>query len=601
MRKSMKVISILFSVLMGFSFAQEDTAALEKKTWDIYKADMPKDTVGATKALKRINKLYEMFKEIKTEYAPSAEDKARGYTLFEYSYMDDIYPNTVPEKESIKNTLHCYAAKGEKEIVVLGVYPLGDIDRLRVDAGDLVSAGGTTISAKSNIEVGYVKYDFETEAPGAWYCKGKYVINANETFAKKETPRLFYVTVAVPLDAAPGKYKGKLSVSGKTKNSEMELEVEVYDFAFEPFSDEYYFSAFTYTAANIDPKEMERYILNLKKHGMNLIHGGAGSILQFKNGAANFVPGDMEQNALLMKKHGFKKWIIEMTGLPNAFVDNLKCNYYDETFNKAYVDFLKQIKDKADKGGWPEIQIMYDEPREMDTDNPRPLARTYWDMENILKLHNEAGLPALPTYMGDEGGARFENKAKQALYWQQGSKNKYVMTHGWQPSEKLMKETVANGNTLYLYNCGYGRYQFGLLTAQLKAKGNVQFWYAGGNVFNTHAQFPKSYAAILPADGSEHIPVIRWLQSEEGVDDFRYIYTLEKAIEKAKDKKLPDVVAAANYLNSVKAFSFAKSTADGRDADTVGGEALKKYGKENMNKMRETLAKHISAVLKVSK
>jgi len=378
----------------------------------------------------------------------------------------------------------------------------------------------------------------------------------------------------------------------------MDLALEVLPMKLEPLSDEYYFSAFTYTDFSTpDQKGIEKTLQDLQKHSMNVMHGGFGGAIKVSSGGVDVDFTNIEKNMLLMKKYGCKKVIVELTGLPNTFVDKMGCKYYDAQFSKAYVGMLKSIKDRMDKGGWPEIQVMYDEPREFDSDNPRPLARTYWDMENIIRMHNESGLFALPTYMSGDGGPRFEDKTKQATYWEQGSKNKYVMTHGWAPSAKLMSETVKNGNTLYLYNCGYGRFPYGLLTYQLGAKGNVQFWYSSGNSLNSAAQFPTSYAVVTQLDGP-YISTLRWVRSEEGVTDFKYIYNLQKAIENAKDKKAAEVLAAQKYLDELKNVQFGKAAGSGRESETVGSDTLAKFGGNKLDEMRYKLAEFIIKIKK---
>jgi hypothetical protein len=339
---------------------------------------------------------------------------------------------------------------------------------------------------------------------------------------------------------------------------------------------------------------MEKILQDLVKRDMNVIHGGIGGCLKVDSGGATLDFTNMEKNALLMKKYGFKKWIIELTGLPNTFVDKMKCGYYDSAFNKAYKDMLKQIKDKADKGGWPEIQVMYDEPREEDSDNPRPLARTYWDMENLIKLHNEAGLQSLPTFMSDNGGKRHENKSLSADYFELCKLSKYSMTHGWDQSRRIMSTTVASGNTLYLYNCGYGRFPYGILTYKLGAKGNVQFWYSGGNKMDTAAQFPTSYAVVTSADGP-FIPVLRWLRSVEGVHDFWYIKMLERAVAGAGDKNSADVAAAKSLLEELKGAKLAASNADQTGSETLSSETLKSFAGTKLDtykyKMGQLIAK----------
>jgi hypothetical protein len=589
-----KRFAIIFTYFFAVSlFAQE--VDVEKKIWDIYSSDMPKDVVGTVKIMKKIGKIYEGVKKYDGKFEPSAVDKERGYSIFIKSYMDNIYPNMIPTKDEIRTSVSCYAALGEKEPVVVVVYPLEDMRSIKLIAGDLREEGGGIIP-KSNIEIGYIRYDYEPEGL-TWYCKGKYVMPFNETHGKKETPRAFLVTVVVPEEVKGGIYKGKLTVIGGRKNTDIDYIVEVLPFKFKPFTDEYYFGAFTYLSANTDPAWLEKIILDLKKYGMNIIHSNIRDVIKVTANDVKINFTNIEKHALLMKKYGFKKWIVEMTGLPNAFVDALGCKYYDERFNRAYKSMLKQIKDKMEEGGWPEIQIMYDEPREFDSDNQRPLARTYWDMENLLKLHNEVGLAALPTYMSDSGGKRFDDKGKEAEYWRLVPLSKYNMTHGWEKSKKIIEETVKYGKVLYLYNCGFGRYQFGLFTYQLNARGNVQFWYSGGNYFNTMAQFPTSYAVLTIKDGP-FVPVLRWIRSAEGVDDFRYIYTLEKLIEESKDKNSTDVLKAKDLLKEIKNFKFDKSSARGEESDTVSEKTLKKFSGFKLDEFRYRLAQSIIALNK---
>jgi len=589
MKKSLFILLLVF--FAAALFGQEDT---EKKAMAIFKADMPKDSYNALKLMKRINKIYEGFKNNTEQFTPGPADIARGFGLFEFSSSEDIYPNYVPPKKLCTSTLKAIAAPGEKRIAVLGVYPLEDIVSLRVKAGDLTGPNGKVLSGK-NIKINAVKYDYEPEGL-TWYCKGKYAIPANEITCLKETPRLFYIIAAVPEDAAAGQYKGKLTVTGGKKESGMEFIVEVRPLKFETIADEYYFGAFAYyDFTSPDTGKLEKILLEMQDRGMNIMHGKIFNAIKFKAGAAEVDFTNIEKNALLLKKFGHKRWILELTGLPNEVVDALGCRYYDEKFNKAYKSILTQLKDRMDKGGWPQIQFMYDEPREIDTDNYRPLARTYWDLENLYPLHSEVGIPALPSYERDDGGPRFEDKTKRALYWEQGSKIPLVMTHGISLSEKLTRESLKNGNMVYLYNDGYGRYQFGLQVFQFSAKGHIQFWYFSDNRLNTLAKYPVNFAVVLE-ENSPYIPTLRWLRSSEGVNDFRYIYTLQKKVEKAANKSAPEVLAAQKYLDTIKSFKFENDNGDVREADTVGANTLRKYSGEKLDEMRNKLAEHIIAL-----
>ncbi|OGF48950.1 MAG: hypothetical protein A2044_08265 [Candidatus Firestonebacteria bacterium GWA2_43_8] len=582
----MRKVLMFFSACLISTVVLSQDAELEKKVWGIYLADMPSGPVSTMKIWKRLGKAYETFYEEKETFVPDAADKERGYVLYKKASNDEVYPNIVPKKEEIKKGIGCFGSAGEQVQMMVLVYPLDDINILKVTSGDLTGPGNKTIP-KEKIEINYVKYDYEPEGL-EWRCKAKYVMPSNETFGKKRVPRPFWIMIRIPEDAEGGIYKGKLTVSTGKKPADFEYSVEVFPFKIENPGDDYYFSAFTYLRS-AGPETLERYIKELAKRDMNVIHGCGPDIVP----GAQIDFARMEQNASIMKKYGFKKWVIEMTGLPNAFVDKLKCKYYDAEFNKAYKSMLKQIKDRADQSGWPEIQVMYDEPREEDSDNPRPLARTYWDMENLLKLHNEVGLATVPVYMGDGGGKRHENPSLKANYFELCKLSKYNMTHGGGGgSKKIIEETLKAGNTLYLYNNGFGRFQFGILPYKLGAKGTLQFWFSSGNTLNTAEQFPTSYA-VVALDNGTFIPVLRWLRSVEGVHDFWYITMLENAIKKSGNKNSPDVIAGQKILNELKGVTLSESNADGRDSENVSLETLKRFTGEGLDNYRYKIAQLI--------
>ncbi len=586
------IVAILAIVFGSLLFAQDSDEALAKKCFNVYASDMPKGTVTSTKIMLKVGKIYEGVAEINDTFTPPPADIEKGFSLFSDNYNDDVYPNSVPRKGSLNSAAAGFAAPGEREPLVIGVYPLKNLKDITVSVSPLEGKNGAKIPA-GNILINYVKYDYEPQGV-SWYCKGKYLIEENKIHGLKETPRMFWLLVSVPENAAAGEYIGEATVTAGGETASIGLSVTVQPFSFEPFTDEYYFGAFTYLPFDLPEEAIEKYLIEMKKMRMNCMHGKLVGALKITPAGAVIDFSKVDKNMKLMTRYGIKIVMLEMTGLPNEFVDNMKCGYYDETFNKAYLAMLAQLKEKQEKGGWPTIQIMYDEPREVDTDNPRPHARTYWDIENLLKLHEKAGVAALPTYMSDDGGPRAEDHTKRATYWDLGGKSPCSMTHGWAPSAKLMKEVVKQGKTLYIYNNGYGRFQFGLLTFQLEAKGNVQFWYKSEDKLNTQAEFPTSYAVAGQKD--RDIPTLRWIRTEKGVDDFRYIYTLQKAIEKAKDKEAPAVKAAQDYLKGLKSITFDKPSVDGRQADTVGADTLKKFGGGKLDLMKMTLAKHINAV-----
>ncbi len=588
MRKSAIALAIL---LCSFILAFADDA--QEKSLAAFQNDMPKADVGNIKLMKRIGKIWEQFNEEPGSFTPSSEDLRKGYTIFTRRYDEYVYPNTLPKKEQITNRLKCSAAPGEYEPVMFLVYPHKDISEISVSCSGL-NLSGNKIIPDENISINYLKYDMEGDFR-TMICRNKWLL-PGACNAVAGVPRPFLVTVKVPEAAEAGDYSGKILLNLDGEKEEINLSVEVYPFRLASFGPENlftYYIYFTYT-----PEYLEKMCPDLRAHGANMFHMMFRDIfgLKFKDKEVTVDFSKAEKYMPVLQKHGFKTIILEITGLQLTIVDNLKCAFYDDTFNKAYAGALQQLKEKFEKEKWPDFYLYIDEVRDHDVDNFRPLGRAYKDVIQMSKLHREAGLKSLDIFMTDNGGARVDDPKLQANYWELLPWLDGVMTHGWMKSRKIMEEAQKQHKMLLFYNCGAARFTMGYLTYILGATGNSQVTYNGPAKVSTSSPYKSNTEGIVAVTPEGPVDTIRFEWMREGIDDYRYIHTLEEAMKQAGARCPAQLEEAKSVLSVLKKFKPGDSKASGAESEVLSEEDKSLFNGEKMDETRLKIAKCIIAI-----
>ena len=585
------VLALSFSLL---AFAQDD-AAIQEKTWTVFSNDMPKGAVSTIKIQKKAGKIYEENYEEKEKFTPSAEDIKRGYAVYIKYFGEKVYPNMVPHKDELRDTIALSAVPGQYETGYPLVYPLTNLSSIIVTTGDL-SCGDKKIPA-SAIEVNSVIYNFEPEGTG-WMCRAQYMIKGGKAQGYKEIPRPFTVTVHVPESASAGDYTGKIRISAEGKVVEIGLTVTVLPFKFESFTDDNVFFAFVYTSGSTDPNYVEKMVANMKAHGMTAFHTAVNpdNIYDFKSTPTKVKVEALDKLGQVLKKNGIKKWIIESHPGP-GIIQKLGCERYDKAFDAEYKNIIKQLKDAQEKNGWPQILMTYDEPREKEDDGTVGW-RAWNDISNYARLHNEVGLELLPTYMSDSGGKRSDDPSKEADYSSIAATCKYSCTHGWNGSKKIMDLASKQGKVLMLYNNGWSRLAFGLLVLKYGSSGQAQFWWEDGHIGLQASDRLRTFTAVVVTADQEFVETLGYNESREGIDDYKYVYTLKKLLERAKDKDSTAALQADRVIKEVTSIKFADSNARGDEAWTTSPFAVEKY---NGKALTEYRLKVITAILELKK
>ncbi len=166
------------------------------------------------------------YKEIpfeETAPAPtlSANEKQQGFMIFHRPAMEPVYPNTYPQATERITELSAFATLGEFEPLTFSIYPIRDLKNLHVTVSDLKSAKGDVLK-KTEIDVrlitywniGYPFYTSHSTYRRVPELLEKVTVHSSPAF---ECQR-WWLTVHVPEKSVPGIYKGEITVSDDSAN-----------------------------------------------------------------------------------------------------------------------------------------------------------------------------------------------------------------------------------------------------------------------------------------------------------------------------------------------------------------------------------------------
>jgi len=157
--------------------------------------------------------------------------RALGFIPFARAWGRGVYPNTIPSAEERGAPLESFATPGESEPLVFGLRVLGSgVSGLRVTAGGLVNIDTAGVITPDSIDVGVVEY-FRVrwgegsgarawrwhpvriwpweQYPGSPFCSAD---TSGLLWIRPNTAQHFWLTVHTPSDAVPGDYSGSVFV-----------------------------------------------------------------------------------------------------------------------------------------------------------------------------------------------------------------------------------------------------------------------------------------------------------------------------------------------------------------------------------------------------
>ncbi len=465
---------------------------------------------------------------------------------------DYLAPQTVKIKPlggEPSTVARMFAAPGEYESVSFAVRPDESVAEMFINAGPLVGARGTIPAERVRVRSveGFHggELDILMDLGGPW----------NMPALRRE---LFWVTVHVPEDAAPGKYKGRITVTSKGKpigGLDVELEVLPIELEEPPFA-----LGFNYSNPH-DAQVMAVHLRDMREHGMTTVAPLSGFHLPIFDEDTSELGEFIEA----YKAAGFTKPIYFVT--PATLCSALAgFGPVDSAmFQRAYLRTMRLLQAEVEKHGVPVIFSIADELTNKALPGIRfgeklaklcfeelPDICTASDMNGYLEVVTMAPYLNIAAFNNGWDGIDGHNKGRRLV-------NRQFLT----------QELPKTGAIPWFVNTGRGRFPFGFFFWKMTkygVRGKVEWYY---NLQN------NARGSVVRTRGTTVWPTLTYERSREGVDDLKYMCKLESLIARAKDtgKARAEARRAEDLVQRIAAAII-----DNWTAYTQGGEEFPPEG-----------------------
>jgi len=499
-------------------------------------------------------------KKVLPEMTP--EDNKHGYILFAKHYMEDVTPRTIPLGYEKDPSLKIFASLGEYEPVTFSLYAIRDLDGVNVLATDLMDEKGNKIG-KENIDIRSLRC-FKIETGNKQYKIIPHTLERkNGLKIKQNETQTFWVTLRIPEQAIGGRYQGKVLIetSGETTR-ELSLAVSVLPFRLEAPEKAYgtffpgrfhrmlYVPEICANNNRYSPEDLEKIFINYREHGLNSISlCEVAPILEYKDGKVIVNLSEVEPIITAYQKAGLNYpitmdvrsvgWWSDRVGREikahqekkedgplnlnfASFVGPNWTQSYQFTAegDKVYQDIIREILRQAEEKHWPPLFFF---PEEEAVNGGIKLI----GMKHYMKvLRQVQGVKIIQVECGLQVARDFEEFAD-------------IREYNFSNEEEVSRAKKA-GVVFRIYNHGWGRLTFGFYVTKLGAAGITQWadqWPFPKPMhnppYNPYDGLDGMWFFAYPSKNGP-IPTVWSETTREGIDDAKYVHTLNLLIEKAE-------------------------------------------------------------------
>jgi len=487
----------------------------------------------------------------------STADQRRGYGLFARHWSEIVYPNTVPRQSELEPELRIFAAPGQYEPVTFTVFPLADVGPARLEATPLRCRSAVIPAA--NVDLRAVRYMLVRPNYSSFFqyhVAPDVLEHFEQVPIQRGTNQTFWVTVHVPEAAAPGVYEGQLTFRpARGEAATVRLCLRVLPIKLQKNPTHIYGAYYHEPLRNVDPKntpqanayfqrkaELER--ADMVAHGMNYHTCDFSGLKRDQQGNWT-VEGDYNERVIALdRKHGLANYPLVMS-LPasQAYTMLVDKNGLGSHLRLVRPDVPQAVYDEVTKmtaavererkaRGWPEfLYYPIDEP------STTPAAVEF--MVGVMKAIRR--VPGVRTYVTADPS--HEGFAPMWPYVDVWCCQPFVFDYD--KISRLSREkhiefwcypNHASGENDHTPVRG-GRMTFGFGFWKSGFRALIPWIYSAsaGDPWNYLDGSSMDFVNRSTPDG-EPVPVALWESFRAGIDDGRYIYTLEQLTAQAETR-----------------------------------------------------------------
>ncbi len=516
--------------------------------------------------------------------ATPAPDGGKGYVIYSRSYLDLIFPDTVPATRDVTAELRLSAARGEYEPMTFSVHAARDLGPCRVSVDDLAS-GSQTIARDAVSVAAVACRNLRTSFNGNVFMRAPAMLDATMPVTiPAGQSKQFWLTVKVPANAAPGDYiAGVTFTPTGLAPTRLKLTLHVYPFALPEPKDVALGMYDQMWAARAGDNWLRDRWADQRAHGMTTV-GYCGALdgeMVLADGKASVRfdrPCGFAQLMDAYRDAGFSQPVLWLMSGDIWDWCSRQAKPGSDEFAAIYRQIIQSILARSQTRRWPGIIFQpIDEPGSY---GARPNAGYIEQWAVQSKLIKEAGgvveVDHIPFSTDD---VRIKGALERALpvtdiFTQRFSTRPIWFDQdgwGW---DRMRAQAAAWGKQLWSYNINDANFFPELPTQRLaygyfiwlqNVRGQLTWSYlqAAANPFNaldgTSTDMMYTYPAV-PEAGMPGGPSPMWECIREGVDDLRYVQLLEQLIAQAeKSGQGREAQAARAVLDQIKtSFDWAR-------------------------------------------
>ena len=482
---------------------------------------------------------------------PGKASAEAGFMVYPVNYMDMIFPESFPDADVAAPAMEISAAQNEFEPGSFCVIPLQGGRKFSMKVHPFIK--GRDAIPQANVKLGYVRhlprrtiacYGASEYMNGPQYIEG----NIPATLPENKISQ-FFLTIHVPSDAAPGEYSGSIEIlSGKTSRL-LPVKLTVYPFALaRTFG---YDVGMSTAMQNIGFADDNEELRDLRDHNINMLFiqtGIGGDYVEISGDSPETIKIDFEKSRLFrimneMKRLGYEGHVRMECSFALRFAQKFLPD--QKAYDQAIVNIMSAINNYAKEHDYPPMCFqLYDEV----VSHPHMLDAYY---DGIRKL-KAAGITIIGNHMWKKTTRAYPEKVARCIPYIDIFSLRYNSRNLWYVDswDEIEDDCEAEGKTLHAYNSNNAitftqtetmRYMVGWFfrTAGRKTKGHGTWCYQwpNGNPYEDFDSSGSDWIYHYPPNPQENIaggPAINWECMREGIDDLRYILTLENMIAEAE-------------------------------------------------------------------
>jgi hypothetical protein len=499
------------------------------------------------------------------EYAE--QDEARGYVVFARHWLSTIFPTSRPLAHELDPRLSAFGCPGQTVPVTFCVQALQNLGLTAATGGELTS-GRHKLPAEALRIHPVSARDKRLVYSSDYYIKDMPTLleRREQVAIPKGRTQLFWINVAIPDRTPAGLYEGTVTVKptiGEAKQIPLQVRVLPYQLA-EPdrmFWGEYYLKPSFVKTPEETLARLKEELADQRAHGMTsvgLCFGLESEEFKVEGTSVTLAPKPDGLYTTFMdtyKALGFPMPIVQLNDTGQTAAGQYK--FGTEEYIAIYKSFWTQMQKLHQERGWPEVFVQpVDEPGWQGPDErARNVACLKW-LKEIERQRTEQDGPIDAYFLHDAGSFSDMWNGNGAL-----------------PKPDVMKQAQAEGRIVTSYNNDVesyrpemGRYCNGFYQLRSGARGTFNWAYVSfaGNPYDDQDAETGSWMHVyppLPELGEVGGPSTGWEGARAGVDDYKYAYTLKRAIASAENshsraariaaetgrKALADILASLTY------------------------------------------------------